>query len=304
MAKQISKTTSNSNKKSPPTPKSPTASPSAAAPSPAAGPKKFISRREAEAAREAAYLAEQSRLEAERAARAATKRRREDEAADEAKAREEKRRRLAEESRLRREQREAEEERARRKRLGLPELPPPGAGEEGDGAGDEDDEDGGDVPEEELVEKLRGMGEPVALFGESHAARLRRFRRLTGPVMDTTGPIATTLVSVEEKDMKVPDTVPKVADKAGRKWLYRQLASYFNMVLREWEIALAKEGNRDTSAAKAAVNAMLSSKETMKPVRSSPLIHPPFLFPSTSFARLANLYPHAALPQIRERHAR
>lgn len=264
MSKQISKSSGSDTKKEPKSDASSTTTTT-----PTAGPKKFINRREAEAAREAAYRAEQAALESERAAKAAAKRRREEDAAEEAKVREEKRRRLAEESRLRREEKEAEEERARRKRLGLPELPPPGAaGAEGDGAEDEGDDDGADIPEEELIAKLREMGQPVALFGESHLAKLKRFRRLTGPVMDTTGPIATTLAAVEEKDMKVSDTVPKASDKAARKWLYRQLTSYFNMVLREWEIALAKEGNRDTSASKAAISAMLSSKETMKPVCS------------------------------------
>ena len=234
------------------------------------GGKKFISRREAEEARKAAYLAEQKALEEERTARAAAKRRREEEAAEESKAREEKRRRLAEESQRRREERAAEEERARRKRLGLPELPP-GGSKEGTPASDEEGEDGGkavgNLSEEELAARLRGLGEPVVLFAEDHAARLKRLRKLTAKAVTMhDGPIPTTLAPVEEKDMKISDTVPKVEDKSGRKWLYRQLTSYFNMVLQEWEIALAKEGNRDTSAGRAAINAMVSSKETMKPV--------------------------------------
>lgn len=275
MAKQISKSTGSTTKGSP-SPQlatSPDAASSTAAPTSSATPK-FISRREAEEARKAAYLAEQKALEAERAARATAKRRREEEAAEEDRARDEKRRRLAEEGRRRREEREAAEERARRRRLGLPELPPPGKeGAAASSAEDSDDDDyaGGaaaDVPEEELAAKLRDLGEPAALFGEGHAARLRRFRRLTGQVAVAghAGPIATTLAPVEEKDMKVSGTVPKPEDRAGRKWLYRQLTSYFNMVLREWEIALAKEGSRDTLSSKAAVSAMLSSKETMKPV--------------------------------------
>ena len=101
---------------------------------PATTAPKFISRREAEEQRKAAYIAEQKALEAERAARAAAKRKREDEATSEAKAREEKRQRLAEESRIRREAKEAEEERARRKRLGLPELPPKNADAAADAA--------------------------------------------------------------------------------------------------------------------------------------------------------------------------
>ncbi|KAH6636523.1 hypothetical protein F5144DRAFT_567761 [Chaetomium tenue] len=238
-------------------------------------PPKYISRREAEAARRATYLAEQAALEEARAGKAAAKRQREEEAAQEARARDEKRRRLAEESRARREAREAEEERKRRKRLGLPELPPPGA-DAGEGVGeveeegDEDDLDGetGDVAEEELVKRLRGLGEPAVLFGEGHAARLRRYRKVVrgGALAAAAGPIATTLLPVEEKDMKVPDTVPPASDKKARRLLFRQLASYFNMILREWELALAREDNADTFAGQAAHSAMVSSKETMRPL--------------------------------------
>ncbi|KAL2164444.1 hypothetical protein VTH06DRAFT_3660 [Thermothelomyces fergusii] len=244
------------------------------------GQKKYISRREAEEARRAAYLAEQKRLEEERAAKAAAKRRREEEAAQEARAREEKRQRLAEEARQRREAKEAEEERARRRRLGLPEVPPAkqGDGDEkkAEGAGDDDDDGGddldgegaGDIPEEELVKKLRELGEPAVLFGESHVARLMRYRKASrgGALAAAVGPIPTTLVPVEEKDMKVPDKVPPASDKKARKFLYRQLASYFNMVLREWEAALARENNADTFAGQAARNAMTSSKDSMRPL--------------------------------------
>jgi pre-mRNA-splicing factor 18 len=240
---------------------------------------KFISRREAEEARKAAYLAEQQRIEEERQAKANAKRKREEELADEAKARDEKRRKLAEESRRRREEKEAEEERARRKRLGLPEVPL--AAEKAEEAAEEDDDDLDDddgsraVPppsEEEVRVKLRELGEPVALFGETAPARLKRFRRLTGAaVVNPNGPVPTTLPPVEEKDMKV-GAVPKPEDRKARRYLYRQLASYFNMVLREWERALAEEGSHDTTAGRQAVSAMLSSKESMKAVcHPSPL---------------------------------
>ncbi|KAH6969072.1 hypothetical protein HG530_005922 [Fusarium avenaceum] len=218
--------------------------------------KKYLKRSEIEAQRKEAYLAEQKAIEAERQAKAAAKRKREEDAATENAAREEKRRKLAEDMRRRREEQEAEEERARRKRLGLPELVK---------AKSEDAEDGvhasDDVPEEELVEKLRGLGEPVVLFGESHAARVRRYRRLTTVV--SKGPIPTTLELVDEKDMKVDSELPK--DKEGRKWLFRQLASYFTMVLTEYERAMEAE-RRDTSASKIAYNAMVQTRENMKPL--------------------------------------
>jgi pre-mRNA-splicing factor 18 len=226
--------------------------------------KKYIRRAEAEAAREAAYKAEQKAIEEKRAAKAAEKRKREEEAAEEAAQREERRRKLAEETRRRREEAAAEEERTRRKRLGLPEL------KREDSASASASEDGGneDIPDLELIEKLRALGHPAVLFGESHRARLKRYRRLTTVV--TAGPIPTTLQLVEEKDMKVSaDYIPK--DKEGRKYLFRQLASYFIMVLREWEAALAREQKqqdkeKDTFAGKAAINAMISSRENMTPL--------------------------------------
>lgn len=230
---------------------------------------KYTRKADAEAARQEAYRAEQARLEEERKAKAAAKRKREDDAAAEAKAREEKRRKFAEESRRRKEEKEAEEERARRKRLGLPELLPEkeeGSEDGGDG-GDEADELAG-LGDEELTAKLRGLGEPAVLFGETRAARIKRLRRLTTVLSQ--GPIPTTLALVEEKDMKVDETVPPADDKAARKWLFRQLASYFTMILKEWEIALLKEqresGSGDTVAGRQAYSAMVQCKQTMTPL--------------------------------------
>ncbi|ROW12576.1 hypothetical protein VMCG_00239 [Cytospora schulzeri] len=235
-----------------------------------AAPSKFTRKADAEAARKEAYLAEQKRLAEEKEAKSAAKRKREDDAATEAKAREEKRRKLAEESRRRREEKEAEEERARRKRLGLPEVPAKEA-TSASGSGDEEDgeDDASKLTDEELTAKLRGLGEPATLFGEARAARLKRYRKLTTTI--TKGPIPTTLQLVEEKDMKVADDVPPASDKAARKWLYRQLASYFTMVLREWEIALAREqaqsaGQPETAAQKQAYSTMVQCKQTMTPL--------------------------------------
>jgi pre-mRNA-splicing factor 18 len=224
--------------------------------------KKYMKRSEIEAERQAAYLAEQKALEEARQAKLAEKRKREEEAAAEDAMREEKRRKLAEESRKRREEKEWEEEQARRKRLGLPEKVRKKEGEDGDGENDGEVED---VPEEELVAKLRDLGEPAILFGESHMGRVRRYRRLT--TVMSKGPIPTTIELVEEKDMKVDGKVPK--DKEGRKWLFRQLASYFTMVMTVYEQAMEAE-KRDTTASKNAYTAMVQTRENMKPVRTRP----------------------------------
>jgi pre-mRNA-splicing factor 18 len=229
----------------------------------AAASKKYMKRSEIEAERQAAYLAEKKAIEDARVAKLAEKRKREEEAAAEDAEREEKRRRLAEESRRVREEKEWEEEQARRRRLGLPEKKrrDKGAEEENEqeaelGAGEED------IAEEELVAKLRDLGEPVVLFWEGHRGRLRRYRRLTTVV--TKGPIPTTLQLVEEKDMKIDGKVPQ--DPEERRWLFRQLASYFIMVMTAYEQAMEAE-SRDTTASRNAYAAMVQTRENIKPVR-------------------------------------
>ncbi|CAG9941974.1 unnamed protein product [Clonostachys rosea f. rosea IK726] len=226
-------------------------------PSDSGSTKKFMKRSEIEAERKAAYAAEQKALEEEREAKAIAKRKREEEVAAENAAREEKRRKLAEESRKRREDEEWAEQQARRKKLGLEELKRKTDDDEENNVGEGVE----DIPEDELREKLRALGEPVALFGERHVARLRRYRKLTTVI--TKGPIPTTLELVEEKDMKLDGTVPK--DKKGKQWVFRQLASYFTMILTAYERAMEEE-RRDTTASKTAYTAMVQTRENMVPL--------------------------------------
>ncbi|CAH0018101.1 unnamed protein product [Clonostachys rhizophaga] len=226
-------------------------------PSDSGSSKKFMKRSEIEAERKAAYAAEQKALEDEREAKAIAKRKREEEVAAENAAREEKRRKLAEESRKRREDEEWAEQQARRKKLGLEELKRKTEDDEENNVGEGVE----DIPEDELREKLRALGEPVALFGEKHVARLRRYRKLTTVI--TKGPIPTTLELVEEKDMKLDGTVPK--DKKGKQWVFRQLASYFTMILTAYERAMEEE-KRDTTASKTAYTAMVQTRENMVPL--------------------------------------
>jgi pre-mRNA-splicing factor 18 len=151
---------------------------------------RYLKRSEVEAARQAAYAAEQARLEAER----------EDPSCQEAKtrgrrsrARERRRNRLAEESRARREEDKSRQERLRRKRLWLPGLP---GKDEGSKEGTPLDDGEGDISEDELPAKLRELDEPALLFGESHRAGLRRHRKLTQRALTpklSDGPIPTTL---------------------------------------------------------------------------------------------------------------
>ncbi|GAM35238.1 hypothetical protein TCE0_017f03414 [Talaromyces pinophilus] len=226
---------------------------------------KYQRRADVEAARIAAYNAEQEKLQREREEKAALKRKHEEDELERRREREEKKRKLAEESRKKREAEEEAAERQRRKRLGLPELPPR-ASEEGTPVPEEED-----IDDEELIKKLRELNEPATLFAETHKARLKRYRKLIKRSLTpqlSNGPIPTTLELVPEKDMKIPAKIPKDIDPESRKFLFRQLASYFTMLLEEWAIALAK---RDTSvkesfSGRQAFNAMVQSRDNMRPL--------------------------------------
>ena len=234
---------------------------------------KYIRRGDQEAARIAAYNEEQERLRREREDRLTQKRKLDDEEAERRREREAKKQKLAEESRRKREEDEAIQERERRKKLGLPELPPTRAGSaeatpEGEGQKDEKEED---VPDEELTHKFREFNEPICLFGETHETRLRRYRRLMKRALAprpklSDGPIPTTLELVPEVQMKISSTIPR--DMEGRRFLFRQLASFFNMVLAEWEEALARRelAVKQSLQGRQAYNAMVQSRDNLRPL--------------------------------------
>ena len=215
---------------------------------------KYVKRSEVEKQREAAYRSEQQALKTAKDEAALKKRKLNEEEADRDRAREEKRARLARESRRRREEEEAKLEGVRRKRLGLPDLSSPTQSTPTP-AGEKASE------HEDLTTKLRALGEPTRLFGESDKQRLRRYKRHTSK---STSPL-TTLELVPEEDMMVSN-VPEDAD--GRRYLYRQLATYFTVVLREWEIALNARSTdvKESFQGKAATNAFVQSRENMKPL--------------------------------------
>ncbi|KIV82790.1 hypothetical protein PV11_04869 [Exophiala sideris] len=242
-------------------------------PTPSASPEpsnqKYLRRAEVEAAREAAYAAEQARIESERLERAAKKRKHEEEEAERDAAREEKKRRLAEESRQRREEEAREEERKRRKRLGLPDLPDTLAIENGDSA--DSTPAGEDIPDDDLRLKLRSLNQPASLFDETRTARLKRYYKLTNTALTkpklSDGPIPTTLEPVPEKDMLLPETLPANGTPE-HDFLYRQLGSYFTLSLREWSIALSQRDPevKASSSGKAAANSYLLVLKDLTPL--------------------------------------
>ncbi|KAL8742947.1 MAG: hypothetical protein Q9184_008173 [Pyrenodesmia sp. 2 TL-2023] len=229
---------------------------------------KYLKRADLEAQRQQAYLDEQATLQREREAKLNQKRKREEEETVRNRERDEKRRRLAEESRIRRQEEEEQKERARRKRLGLPELPPKDASKEASPLADGDD----DIPDAELLSKLRALNEPITLFGESHNQRLRRYKRLIAPLTfkplnSLNGPISTTLEPVTESEMLVPSTLPppKTPERA---FLFCQLSSYFNMLLAEWSRALLSRPDsvKQSFQGKAAAQAMQQSLINLRPL--------------------------------------
>ena len=228
---------------------------------------KYLRRADLEAQRQETYLKDQQALHRQREEKLRQKRKHEEEESIRAQEREEKRIRLAEQSRMRREADEKEKEIARRKRLGLPELPTEKS-EGSDTLSTRADEE--DINDEELFSRLRTLKEPIILFGESHKQRLRRYRRLTAPELNSQpaqsdGPIPTILVLVPEAEMKVPPTVPR--DPDGRSFLFRQLASYFTMVLIEWELALSQRPKsvKESFQGRAAYTAMVQARENIRP---------------------------------------
>jgi len=229
--------------------------------------KKYLKRSEIEAQRQADYQREQEGLEKARVERLEKKRKRDEDEAERNSAREAKKKRLAEESRKAREDEELAEENVRRKRIGLPELEKKSESREGTPLLLKDGEE--DITEEDLLQKLKDMNEPRKLFGETHIQRLRRYRKLTSaslaPVM-TKGPIPTSLELIEEKDMKVPESVPQ--DPEARVYLRRQLASYFDMVLSEWSLALSRRDSTTQSSlsGRKAYQNYLAALENLRPL--------------------------------------
>ena len=66
--------------------------------------------------------------------------------------------------------------------------------------------------------------------------------------------------------MKVPEVVPTEPEQ--RTFLFRQLASYFTMVLSEWQIALARrdESVKTSYTGKAAYSAMVQARDHLVPL--------------------------------------
>lgn len=222
--------------------------------------KKYLRRSEVEAQRREEYAKEQEQAEIARLERLEKKRKREDDEAEKQRSIKAKKERLAEESRSRTESAAREEENARRKRVGLPALPDMTDKPEEDLEGLED------IPDDTLDEKLSAMGKPLILPSETHVQRVKRYHQLLDTQVLSTGPIPTSLPLVEEKDMKLPQTLPSSKDE--RAYVRRQLASYFDLVLSEWARALARRPKevKDSFPGKQAFNIFATAISNLTPM--------------------------------------
>ena len=225
---------------------------------------KYQRRADLEAQRQATYAAEQAQIQSEREERATKKRKLEEEDAEKNAEREAKLQRLAAESKIRREERERDEEKARRTRLGLPGL----IESTDETTRNEAAEDEQEIEDDELRVKLRDLKEPITLYSETHTGRLKRYYKLTRPTQQlSTGPIPTTLSLVEEKDMLLPSPLPPQGTPE-HTLLYRQLASYFTLLLSEWSRDLSSRSPevKDSSTGRAALQSHLNVIRELTPL--------------------------------------
>ncbi|KAJ8607850.1 hypothetical protein MRB53_040043 [Persea americana] len=216
---------------------------------------KYTRKAEVEAQRRDEYEREQARQEAERVAKLEKKRKYQEDEADRERVLKEKKLKLAEESARRRDEEQAAKDAERRKRLGLPEL------EQKEEIVDDD------IAEDELRELLQSLGEPRALFAETHVQRLQRYRDLTKQVKKmSNGPIPTSLELVEEKDMRLENDLPST--QAGKEYVRRKIASYFDMILREWAKALVSRSKdvKESAAGKQAYNNFATAVSNLVPL--------------------------------------
>lgn len=237
--------------------------------------KKYLRRSEAEALREAEYLASQAALERERAEKAAKKRQLEEEEAARAVAVREKQRRIAEESRRKKEEEEKERRRRRGEAAGAAGKGKALDAERDDGA---DGDKGEEIPDEEAIKRLRALDQPITLFGETPLQRLKRLRRLEG-VEDPSAPTPSTAPGISSRSSKPVSRTPPVLTESemvidladiptNTSKIYHQLASWFCLVLREWDIALASRplSVKESFQGKAATNAYTQAAQYMVPL--------------------------------------
>ncbi|KAF8423337.1 Prp18 domain-containing protein [Tirmania nivea] len=240
---------------------------------PSASTSKYLKRSDLESARQAEYLASQARLESERAEKAAKKRQLELEEEARQEALREKQRRLAEESRGKREEEEAA-------RLGKSKKSKEPAG--GDGKEETPIPAEEDLPEEEVLARLRKLKQPIRLFGETPLQRIKRLHKLERggggeeegekeekpksptPTRFSTSKPHLTQPTLTESEMQVCLT----DITANPKKVYAQLLSWLRLVLLEWDLSLSARplSVRQSYSGKDATKAYVQAQSYMGPL--------------------------------------
>lgn len=242
-------------------------------------PGKYQRQSELEEARAAAYREEQAALEKERLAKAEKKRRLAEEEAARNEERELKRKKLVEETKRRQQEESEQAERERRRRIGLPDLPTIEELEKPREKSTPLREIEQDLDDDELSRKLRDLHEPVKLFAESHSERLKRFYSLQraqnqesngakAPSKPAYQPIKTSLQPVAYDDLEVGTKPPASSDYDGRLLLARRISTWLNMILEEWQRAMAgrDEVTKSSQKGKEALRSLEQALENLKPL--------------------------------------
>ncbi|KAJ6256076.1 Pre-mRNA-splicing factor [Drechslerella dactyloides] len=217
---------------------------------------KYLRRADVEKARQEQYRAEQARLEAERTERALKKRKAEEEAAAERERVLEKRQRLREEK-----QRAAQEAEAARR------AQETAAGANGDDDAKDSQSAADQMDVEAAIQKLRDLQEPITLFGETHAQRLRRIHRLThgGGGSSPGTPRRTPSPPPLSGGELIVDPKNVASDPT---YVRRQLLGWFQLVISEWQVMLAgrDEDLKESYQGKQATVAMTQAIENLQPL--------------------------------------
>lgn len=241
LASEISK----KRKTEPNKPSSSSSSPSSAA----IPPKKYLKRSEIESQRRRDYEASQAQLDSSRRAKSDQQRLAHDADFQRREATKQKQKQLGD-ARRRKEQDLADEAAAVLKAAG------------GNGGGNDDAPAvPGEMTEAEAITHLRALGEPARLFGESHAQRTRRVKRYLAAADARTEAAAPPLTE--------PEMVLAMKDVgANDDKVYRQLAAWFTLVLREWDRALEERAVdvKESFQGKAATRSMAQAKLYMGPL--------------------------------------
>jgi len=203
-------------------------------------PKKYLKRGELEAQLKAEYLHQQHELTEQRAKRAEELSHEQEAAARRREEAREKQRQLAEERRRREEK-------------------------SGASASPEKNADGGEpeITDDQAMAKLRELGEPARLFGESATGRVKRCRRIVAALVAAREDDAPAALLEEEEMQLDPTNVKNDPDL-----VYRQLDAWFKLVMREWKKALDERpmSVKESYQGKKAADAMKQADEYMKPL--------------------------------------